>query len=152
MSIFDPYKVAANDPTAVRLGRATVSPTLAGTDLGRIDQGRPQASGALYAVGFVLGWAAILLPLILASLVYLTPFAVDEGWQTPEPVDAGVVVMAGTIVPIVTAVLATILAGIGRRQIKATRNGAGAVWLALAFGVLAVATVWIGDTTGIPFP
>ncbi|TDE95973.1 hypothetical protein EXU48_06920 [Occultella glacieicola] len=152
MTIFDPYKQRSADPTSLNLGRATVSPTLLGTDIGRIDQSRPQASGALYALGFVLGWAAIGIPLILAALVYLTPLAVDEGWQTPEPVGVDVLVMAGTIVPMVTAVLASILAAVGRRRIKGARNGAGAVWLAVSFGVLALATVWIGNTTGIPFP
>ncbi|QOR69616.1 hypothetical protein IM660_13130 [Ruania alkalisoli] len=108
---------------------------------------RRYVSGMLVSVGHLLGWSAVLVPLLVFGLVGAAFISVDYGWVMPTGAPSlpmAVLVCAGMFLG------GAITAAIGRSRVRKLRPWAGVIWYVVAAGMLLGGSAWLIEAYGIP--
>lgn len=144
MTIFDPYSQDQPQVPGMNTGTSARMTTVTEIDGARRQELR---SGLLTAVGAFIGWMAVLVPGVLlfgaaAFYALCTESALDAATcQVDYRPLAGL--------PVGALVLASVLAGMGRRRLRRLRTFSGVVLLGLAAVVLVLTASWFTSTTGL---
>ncbi|WP_159623476.1 hypothetical protein [Ruania rhizosphaerae] len=108
---------------------------------------RRYVSGGLVAIGHLLGWSAVLVPLLLCGLVAAAFVSVNYGWVMPDEAPS---------LPISVLVCAAmflggaITAAIGRSRVRKLRPWVGIVWYLVGAGMLVGGSAWLIGAHAIP--
>ncbi|UFU07693.1 hypothetical protein [Ruania halotolerans] len=109
--------------------------------------GPRRISGSLLALGHLLGWLAVVVPVLLLGLVGVTFLAVEYGWVRPP--DAPSFPISALVIGAIFLSTA-ITAGIGRTRVRRLTPVSGFAWFVVAAAFLIGGTAWMVNVHGIP--